>query len=78
MTALSTQAYLKPLLHSVKHSASAVVGLLLCVKGSPNEIVDVIPLHHHWVTLSPMTEAGLGIVSYHQRSRVRVQCDWLH
>jgi hypothetical protein len=26
------------------------------------EIVDAVPLQHHWTSLSPMMEVGLGMV----------------
>lgn len=63
--AVSDLAYTKIILHALKHPHQPVNGILL---GSPSssgvvEIVDTIPLLHHWTSLSPMMEIGLDLVS---------------
>lgn len=62
---VSDLAYTKIILHALKHPHQPVNGVLL---GSPSssgvvEIVDTIPLLHHWTSLSPMMEIGLDLVS---------------
>lgn len=57
-------AYLKLVLHAAKFPSSTCVGLLVgTFSGSSCTITDAIPLAHHWIDLSPMAEAGLGLVS---------------
>ncbi|BGP21672.1 uncharacterized conserved protein encodedby sequence overlapping the COX4 gene [Rhodotorula toruloides] len=56
-------AYLKLVLHAAKFPSSTCVGLLVgTISGSSCAITDAIPLLHHWTDLSPMAEAGLGLV----------------
>lgn len=63
---LSDLAYTKIILHALKHPHQTVNGVLL---GAPSQtvgrtvdIVDAVPLQHHWTNLSPMMEVGLGMV----------------
>jgi len=61
-------AYVKPLLHAAKYPHSAVNGVLLA-KNQQNrddkhlELVDAIPLFHSSLTLAPMMEVALSMVS---------------
>lgn len=68
---ISPLAYLKIILHAAKHPAATIVGILVGTneKDSSVFVVDVIPLLHHWSSLSCMMEAGLELVS-HPRLRV--------
>ena len=62
---LADLAYTKIILHALKHPHKTVNGVLLGVHASTGrtvDIVDAVPLQHHWTNLSPMMEAGLGIV----------------
>ena len=62
---LADLAYTKLILHALKHPQQTVNGVLLGVPalvGGTIDIVDAVPLQHHWTNLSPMMEAGLGIV----------------
>lgn len=59
-------AYTKLILHALKYPHQTVNGVLL---GAPSQavgqtidIVDAVPLQHHWTNLSPMMEVGLGLV----------------
>ncbi|KAI0276242.1 hypothetical protein BGY98DRAFT_987170 [Russula aff. rugulosa BPL654] len=53
-----------------------VNGLLLGHRPAPDapvEIVDAVPLQHHWTNLSPMMEVGLGqTVNYAQNHQLQV------
>lgn len=61
---IASLAYLKLVLHAAKFPSSTCVGLLIgTVAGSSCTITDAVPLLHHWTNLSPMAEAGLGLVS---------------
>ena len=64
---LSSQAYLRPLLHAARWPHATVLGLLVAsADGSDvTEIVDALPLLHHWTALSPMAEAGLELARAH-------------
>ncbi|EIM84940.1 UPF0172-domain-containing protein [Stereum hirsutum FP-91666 SS1] len=69
--AVSDLAYTKIILHALKHPHQPVNGVLL---GSPSssgvvEIVDTIPLLHHWTSLSPMMEIGLDLARSHAEGR---------
>ncbi|KAJ7928060.1 hypothetical protein B0H13DRAFT_2248502 [Mycena leptocephala] len=67
---LSAQAYLKIFFHAAKHPQSSVNGVLLG-KEEPSgkiNIVDAIPLLHHWTSLSPMMEIGLDLAGRHAES----------
>lgn len=60
---MSPRAYRKIILHSAKYPAATVCGLLLGKAASGKVTVeDVVPLLHHWHTLSPMMEAALQMV----------------
>lgn len=61
---VSDLAYTKIILHALKHPHQPVNGVLLgsIPSSSAVEIVDTIPLLHHWTSLSPMMEIGLDLV----------------
>ena len=57
------QAYVKIALHAAKYPHKHVNGVLLGEsKGAVVNIVDAIPLLHHWTSLSPCMEIGLDLV----------------
>ncbi|KAF8262910.1 UPF0172-domain-containing protein [Lactarius quietus] len=70
---LSDLAYTKIILHALKHPHQTVNGVLLGglsqSVGRTVEIVDAVPLQHHWTNLSPMMEVGLGMVTNYARTR---------
>lgn len=60
-------AYVKLILHSLKHRASAVNGVLLgrsSADGATVEIVDSVPLFHSQIGLLPPLEIALIMVSH--------------
>ena len=62
---LNDLAYTKIICHALKYPHKTVNGLLLGHQPAPGatvEIVDAVPLQHHWTNLSPMMEVGLGMV----------------
>ena len=62
---LNDLAYTKVIFHALKYPDKTVNGLLLGHRPAPDaliEIVDAVPLQHHWTNLSPMMEVGLGMV----------------
>eukprot|EP00240_Pyramimonas_obovata_P014059 CAMPEP_0118934416 /NCGR_PEP_ID=MMETSP1169-20130426/13813_1 /TAXON_ID=36882 /ORGANISM="Pyramimonas obovata, Strain CCMP722" /LENGTH=196 /DNA_ID=CAMNT_0006877319 /DNA_START=169 /DNA_END=756 /DNA_ORIENTATION=+ len=67
---LSQTAYVKMMLHVMKHPSSAVNGVLLGPKpATPNGdepvkavVVDAVPLFHGLLSLAPMTEIALAQV----------------
>ncbi|KAJ3712945.1 hypothetical protein C8R42DRAFT_594049 [Lentinula raphanica] len=63
------QAYLKTFFHAAKHPHLQVNGVLLGKKVSGTvEIIDAVPLLHHWTSLSPMMEIGLDLAGRHAES----------
>lgn len=57
------KAYVKIFLHAAKHPHKQVNGVLLGKLVSDVVIIqDVVPLLHHWTSLSPMMEIGLDLV----------------
>ena len=61
---LSNLAYTKLIFHAFKYHHQTVNGVLigsLSASGTV-EIVDAVPLQHHWTNLSPAMEIGLGMV----------------
>lgn len=57
------KAYVKIFLHAAKHPHKQVNGVLVGKLVSGVVIVqDVVPLLHHWTSLSPMMEIGLDLV----------------
>ncbi|KAI9443677.1 UPF0172-domain-containing protein [Russula earlei] len=66
---LTDLAYTKLILHALKYSHQNVNGVLLgsppSAPGHPVLIVDAVPLQHHWTSLSPMMEVGLGMATNH-------------
>ncbi|KAI0312662.1 hypothetical protein OF83DRAFT_1066832 [Amylostereum chailletii] len=68
--ALTDLAYTKMVAHALKHPHARVNGVLLgSAKGKEVEIVDTIPLLHHWTSLSPMMEIGLEMAKGHAEGR---------
>jgi hypothetical protein len=63
---LADLAYTKLILHALKYPHQTVNGVLLGAHsqsvGQTVDIVDAVPLQHHWTNLSPMMEVGLGLV----------------
>lgn len=64
MFRLNDLAYTKLIVHALKYPHKTVNGLLLGQHSSDGfiDIVDAVPLQHHWTNLSPMMEIGLGMV----------------
>ncbi|KAF8258506.1 hypothetical protein EI94DRAFT_1754520 [Lactarius quietus] len=70
---LSDLVYTKIIFHALKHPHQTVNGVLLGGHsqsvGRTVDIVDAVPLQHHWTNLSPMMEVGLGMVTNYARTR---------
>ncbi|KAN0135133.1 UPF0172 domain containing protein [Lactarius tabidus] len=69
---LADLAYAKIILHALKHPHQTVNGVLLgapAASGRTVDVVDAVPLQHHWSNLSPMMEVGLGMVANYARTR---------
>ncbi|KAI0300677.1 hypothetical protein B0F90DRAFT_1629384 [Multifurca ochricompacta] len=69
---LANLTYTKLILHALKYPHRAVNGVLLgsvSPSGSTVNVVDAVPLQHHWTSLSPMMEVGLGMATNYARSR---------
>jgi len=63
------KAYVKIFLHAAKHPHKQVNGVLLGNLASDVVIIqDVVPLLHHWTSLSPMMEIGLDLARGHAES----------
>lgn len=65
---VSAKAYFKIFFHAAKYPHLPVNGVLLGREDPESteetvEILDAIPLLHHWTSLSPMMEIGLDLVS---------------
>jgi hypothetical protein len=62
---VSNTAYMKMFFHAAKHPHQPVNGVLLGKTSSSGGVFieEVIPLLHHWTSLSPMMEIGLELVS---------------
>ncbi|KAK0217114.1 hypothetical protein IW262DRAFT_1449534 [Armillaria fumosa] len=59
---ISSRAYFKIFFHAAKHPHQPVNGVLLGKEEAGIvTIVDIIPLLHHWTSLSPMMEIGLDL-----------------
>ncbi|KAH9984921.1 hypothetical protein BJV77DRAFT_952251 [Russula vinacea] len=71
MFRLNDLAYTKLIVHALKYPHKTVNGLLLGQHSSDGfiDIVDAVPLQHHWTNLSPMMEIGLGMTDNYARSR---------
>lgn len=65
---LSSKAYLKIVFHAAKYPHQPVNGVLVGSDKAGVEILDVIPLLHHWTSLSPMMEIGLDLAVIHAES----------
>ncbi|KAH7919243.1 UPF0172-domain-containing protein [Leucogyrophana mollusca] len=68
---ISHQAYLKIFFHAAKHPHLRVNGVLLGKLDSSSQrvlIEDVIPLLHHWTSLSAMMSIGLNLAQGHAES----------
>jgi hypothetical protein len=60
---VSPDAYLKLFFHAAKYPHKEINGVLVGkLVGDVVEILDAIPLLHHWTSLSPMMEIGLDLV----------------
>lgn len=59
---MSARAYKKLVFHAAKYPAYTCVGVLVGSADGHYDVQDLVPLAHHWTTLSPMTEAGLALV----------------
>lgn len=60
---IGQRAYVKALLHALKHKANAINGVLLgTAEGSTVKVVDAIPLFHTQLALAPMLEVAMGQV----------------
>jgi ER membrane protein complex subunit 8/9 len=63
---LADLAYTKIILHALKHPHRTVHGVLIGASSQSVDrtvdIVDAVPLQHHWTNLGPMMEVGLGMV----------------
>ncbi|KIO20347.1 hypothetical protein M407DRAFT_245832 [Tulasnella calospora MUT 4182] len=70
---LQEKAYLKFFLHAAKHPHASVTGVFLgrrrVTEGQEEiwDVVDAVPLCHHWTSLSPMGEVGLELASIHAK-----------
>ncbi|PBK83966.1 UPF0172-domain-containing protein [Armillaria gallica] len=59
---ISSRAYFKIFFHAAKHPHQPVNGVLVGKEEAGIvTIVDIIPLLHHWTSLSPMMEIGLDL-----------------
>lgn len=59
---VSHQAYIKIVFHAAQHPHKPVNGVLLGKSsGSRVDVVDTVPLLHHWTSLSPSMEIGLDL-----------------
>ncbi|SJL09474.1 uncharacterized protein ARMOST_12852 [Armillaria ostoyae] len=59
---ISSRAYFKIFFHTAKHPHQPVNGVLVGKEEAGIvTIVDIIPLLHHWTSLSPMMEIGLDL-----------------
>jgi len=68
---LADLAYTKIILHALKYPHQTVNGVLLGPTPTPGatiSIVDAVPLQHHWTTLSPAMESGLGMTANYAHS----------
>ncbi|KAH9966293.1 UPF0172-domain-containing protein [Russula compacta] len=69
---LTDLAYTKLILHALKYPHQTINGVLLGTQPTPNapvDVVDAVPLQHHWTNLTPMTEVGLGMAVNYAHSR---------
>jgi len=69
---LNDLAYTKVICHALKYPHKTVNGLLLGHRPAPEapiDIVDAVPLQHHWTNLSPMMEVGLGMTANYAQTR---------
>ncbi|KAF5340676.1 hypothetical protein D9611_007472 [Ephemerocybe angulata] len=63
---ISSTSYYKLYFHAAKHPHQPVNGVLLGQQvGNVVKVEDVIPLLHHWTSLSPMMEIGLDLAGQH-------------
>ncbi|CAG8670836.1 645_t:CDS:2 [Racocetra persica] len=83
---ITTKAYLKIILHACKHPFTSVNGILLAQDDASDDnnsdvkiiIVDVVPLFHHWVTLTPKLEVGLQQVSVYANRKGLKMAGYYH
>ncbi|GAC93085.1 hypothetical protein PHSY_000646 [Pseudozyma hubeiensis SY62] len=68
---VSPLAYKKLILHAAKYPTARVLGFLLADTTSAQtiNIVDSIPLSHHWTALAPMAEVALSLATSYASSK---------
>lgn len=68
---VSPLAYKKLILHTAKYPTARVLGFLVAESTSSQsiDIVDSIPLSHHWTALAPMAEVALALASSYASSK---------
>ncbi|TDL23412.1 UPF0172-domain-containing protein [Rickenella mellea] len=64
------QAYVKLALHAAKYPHSRVNGVLLgkSTMSDAVDVIDAVPLLHHWTSLSPSMEIGLDLARNHAQT----------
>lgn len=67
---ISERAYVKVILHAAKYPHKQVNGVLIGKDAGSGavQIVDSIPLLHHWTSLSPSMEIGLDLARNYAQS----------
>ena len=75
---IAQNAYIKLVLHALKHKTSAVNGILLGRVSPQNDVVEItdsVPLFHSQLGLLPQLEISLILVSlaFLESQRVRIQ-----
>ncbi|KAF8895190.1 hypothetical protein BD779DRAFT_1498023 [Infundibulicybe gibba] len=67
---ISEAAYIKLFFHAAKHPHRPVNGVLLGKSTSKDavDVLDAVPLLHHWTSLSPMMEIGLDLARSYAES----------
>ncbi|KAF4046326.1 hypothetical protein GN244_ATG01255 [Phytophthora infestans] len=71
---VSTQTYVKLVLHAAKRPANSVCGLLLGTEqGQGFSISDAVPLFHHEAPLAPLLEVACAMVDAHCQKSQKLQ-----
>ncbi|KAI8870432.1 UPF0172-domain-containing protein [Ramicandelaber brevisporus] len=75
--AISPIAHAKAVLHAAKYPASTVFGVFLASSSSSTDpakvdLVDAVPIAHHWTQLVAMTETALQQLAIHCQSTKQV------
>ncbi|KAF8968994.1 hypothetical protein BDZ97DRAFT_301525 [Flammula alnicola] len=68
---ISPEAYYKVFFHAAKHPHKPVNGVLLGTEDASHKsvaVADIVPLLHHWTSLSPMMEIGLDLATQYAES----------